>query len=154
MKIAFDLDDTLIRDNEKFPLEKRSFLQRFLFIPALRYGATELIKDIINNGHDICIYTATNRLQIWIKFIFLTYGISIHDTINIKKHKKRTRKLNISCTKYPPAFGIDLLFDNTEQIIRESLIFSYDAILLTPNHKRWTYFIKDKIKYYETLHTI
>jgi len=63
MRIAFDLDDTLIPSVHTFATElpPRRLLGRLLCRICLRLGTTRLLRALSNQGHDLWIYTTSLR---------------------------------------------------------------------------------------------
>jgi hypothetical protein len=113
MKIAFDLDNTLIRNEYDFELDKPSYtwLAYLLGGEKLRKGTKELIHFCQKQGWEVWVYTTSYRGIWYIRKIFWLYGINLQGIVNQAVHNNR---VNIRCTKYPPEFGIDVLIDDSE----------------------------------------
>lgn len=79
MRIAFDLDGTLIRLETNFPLEKfrYPFLARVFYAEKLRLGTISLIKSLQQEGHEIWVYTSSFRSPFYIKRMFWLHGIHL-----------------------------------------------------------------------------
>ena len=43
-----------------------------------------------------------------------------------------------TCTKYPPAFGIDVLVDDCEGVLIEGRKWNFRVIPVTPDDRQWT----------------
>jgi len=84
MRIAFDLDDTLIRDTYNFPLERRNFFQRIFVITGIRKGTKQLFSILKNNKHEIWIYTSSKRFCVFINLLFQIYGLKLNGIVNRK----------------------------------------------------------------------
>lgn len=148
MKISFDLDDTLIPGNYlEFITENRNFFQKIFKIESLRKGTKELIKDLKSKENVIGIYTTSFRPKYKIKFQFLTYGIKLDFIINEKENRKELKRRNLNCSKYPPAFDIDIHIDDSKGVELEGQKHNFETIILGNTSKNW---IK-KIKEYKTL---
>ncbi len=147
MRIAFDLDETLIPGRDPFPLEplpKNPFRRRFCTEP-LREGAPALIRQIWQHGHEVWIYTTSFRKPLATRLMFRAYGARIGKVINVPVHKRRMRRFGEAyktCTKYPPAFAIDLLIDNCEGVAAEARKYNYEMLLVEPGDPDWI----DKIR--------
>ena len=63
MRIAFDLDDTLIPGQIPFPLEPLppNPLRRILCAERMRDGTAKLINDLWSAGHEVWVYTTSFR---------------------------------------------------------------------------------------------
>jgi hypothetical protein len=56
-----------------------------------------------------------------------------------------SKKVNHRATKYPPAFGIDLLIDDSEGVKIEGQKFDFDVLCIKPDDEDWIEKIKQKI---------
>lgn len=136
MRIAFDLDGTLIACGYAFPTMKKwpaSWLF-FINIEYIRAGTDELVKYLQQQGEEVWIYTTSFRSSIYIRFLFLLYGIKLNGIINQSIH---TRKLENStdlpvCSKYPPLFGIGLLVDDQPGVEIEAMRYGFQMICIKP----------------------
>ena len=116
MKISFDLDDTLIPSGKAtFTTEKQSIIHRILGIETLRKETVVLWKSLQESGHKVGIYTTSYRSKSKIKLFLYSYGISPDFIINEHQNRKELNHLQLSCSKYPPAFEIDLHIDDAER---------------------------------------
>ncbi len=104
MRIAFDLDNTLIRDQYPFPLEPQSqrWFFRVLGFEPLRKNTFQLMKLLQQQNHKIWIYTSSKRDLAYLRLLFQWQGISLDGIVNIDVHQQKVKK---PCSKYPPAFG-------------------------------------------------
>lgn len=141
MRIAFDLDNTLIRSEFDFELEtpKYTWLAYLLGIERLRKGTGELIKFCQKQGWEVWIYTTSYRSAWQIRKMFWLYGISLSGIINQTKHNQR---IKMRCTKYPPEFGIHLLIDDSEGVKLESEKYSFNMLCINPKDETWTEIVK------------
>jgi hypothetical protein len=142
MIISFDLDDTLIPGVKRFKTEPQSLLQRLWGIEKLRLGTIQLIKDLQKQGHTIFVYTTSYRTPIKIRLMFLSYGIKLDKIINQTIHQKT---VGTSCSKYPPAFSIDIHIDDSKGVEMEGERFNFKTIIITEDHPHWTAFILSTI---------
>ena len=95
MKIAFDLDNTLIRNEYDFELDKPSYtwLAYLLGGEKLRKGTKELIHFCQKQGWEVWVYTTSYRGIWYIRKIFWLYGINLQGVVNQAVHNNR---VNIS----------------------------------------------------------
>ena len=145
MRIAFDLDDTLIATTHDFPIEMpiKKFCSYFFKYESLRKGTAKLFSQCRSQNHEIWIYTTSFRSPIYIKRLFWLYGIPIDGIVNQKIHSQIVKQ-NIS--KYPPAFDIDVLIDNSEGVKIEGERHGFKTIWILPDDKQWVENILNKLK--------
>jgi hypothetical protein len=146
MIISFDLDDTLIPGNKHFNTESQTFIQKIFGVEKLRAGTIQLIKSLQEQGHTIFIYTTSLRKIRKIRWTFLSYGIKLDKIINQTVHEKSVGQNSRICSKYPPAFGIDVHIDDSKGVELEGNHFSFKTIIITENDTCWTEFILKAIQ--------
>lgn len=138
MNISFDLDLTLIPYNHEFRTEPRSIIAKHLGIEPIRLGSPNLIKALQNRGHNIFIYTTSYRSSRKIRRTLAYYGIVVDYIITEPLNRNVLNDLNISASKYPPAFKIDLHIDDSIGVKREGEIFAFKTIIVSPDDDHWT----------------
>jgi hypothetical protein len=140
MRISFDLDETIISRNINWEVEPvlngfRGHEER------LRKGTVELFKWIREHNHEIWIYTNSYRgwkaLESW----FLDCGIPVDGVINQIVHDEKRFELDKNCKleKNPKWFGIDLHFDDLDELAEQDGICKIE-----PFDASWI----DKVKQY------
>jgi hypothetical protein len=136
MRVAFDLDNTLIRCGYEFPLEqpKRRVWARLLGGELLRQGIIELADYCSRHNWEVWVYTTSFRSSWYIRKIFWLHGIHLRGVINQARHKQQ---VTLSCTKHPPSFGIDLLIDDSEGVRIEAERHSFSMLVVHPEDKAW-----------------
>jgi hypothetical protein len=140
MRIAFDLDDTLIACEFAFPVEDRGFLSRLLGHEEIRKGSIALMKRLAGEGREIWVYTTSFRSPLYVTALFGLYGVRIAGVINQYRHHRavsKSGKRHQNCSKFPAAFGIDLLVDESEGVWLESRRFGFEMVLVRPDDERW-----------------
>jgi hypothetical protein len=140
MHIAFDLDDTLIPCEYHFPLEPRRRLASLLATEPLRLGTVDLLRHLRTTGCPLWIYTTSLRNPLSVHLLFLVHGIRLAGVINQDRHfrtLRNSRPAANECSKYPPAFGIDLLIDNSEGVKEEGRRFGFRVLHVRPDDSRW-----------------
>jgi len=145
MRIAFDLDDTLLATTHDFPIELpiKKFWSYFFKYEPLRKGTNKLFSQCRNLNHEIWIYTTSFRNPIYIKRLFWLYGIRLDGIVNQKIH---TQKVKQNISKYPPAFDIDILIDNSEGVKIEGERHGFKTIWILPNDEQWVENILSTLK--------
>jgi hypothetical protein len=147
MRIAFDLDDTLIPTSEfACGSTVASFPLSLFFQERLRNGAVELLKAI-SKKHELWIYTTSYRKPFYIKSWFRFLGIKLNYVINQTIHEKAV-KTNIHYSRYskaPKLFGIDLLVDDLPGVGIECKNQSCNYIIVHPSDEHWVEKIHHKI---------
>lgn len=114
MRIAFDLDDTLIPCGRRFDTESARFpfVARAFHCEPLRRGTTTLLRTLTSMGWEIWVYTSSFRSPLSVRLTFLSYGFWLSGVVNQSTHDQKVDRNHRRFPKYPPAFGIDLLVDN------------------------------------------
>lgn len=141
MRVAFDLDDTLIRGAVDFPIERQGVLARVLGHEPVREGTIALLKSLARSGWDVWIYTTSFRSPAYVRWLFRLYGIRLGGVINQYHHHKTVTRCGRSyrnCSKYPPAFGIDLLVDESEGVWLESRRHGFEMVWVGADDPAWT----------------
>ncbi|AMJ66793.1 hypothetical protein [Hymenobacter sp. PAMC 26628] len=141
MRIAFDLDNTLIRCGYDFPLERprRSRLARLLGSEGLREGVVELAEYCRQQGWEVWIYTTSYRSDWHIHQLFWLHGISLDGVVNQQRH---SREVTVRCTKHPLSFGIDLLIDDSEGVRIEAERHNFRMLVVAPDDDQWAQKVK------------
>jgi hypothetical protein len=142
LRIAFDLDDTLIPCDFSFPLEPRPWLARLLGSEPLRAGSVDLLRALRTSGAQLWVYTTSLRdpFAVWLQF--LLHGIRLGGVVNQDRHLKKMQGWKgqpsaRDCSKYPPAFGIDLLIDNSEGVVLEGRRWGFRVLHVRPDDLTW-----------------
>ncbi|MGO1070144.1 hypothetical protein [Lysobacter sp. CA199] len=115
MRIAFDIDGTLTPlGKDQFPSSTLPFPMSLIFRERLREGAVALMRELQAQGHDLWIYTSSLRSERYIYLWLLCAGIRLGGVVNGNTHANALRGRKISPSKFPPAFSIDLLVDDSK----------------------------------------
>lgn len=144
MKIAFDLDDTLILSNSNLPVESPRFslVSNLLNIEKLRAGTRQIFNFCQQQGWETWIYTTSYRKRGYIWFLFWLYGIRLNGIINQSIHDK---KVQVSCSKHPPSFGLDVVIDDSAGILIEGERFAFEALWIKPENLHWVDELKRRL---------
>jgi hypothetical protein len=146
MKISFDLDDMLINGIKRFEVEKVNFPQALFATEKLRVGTINLFKELRSQGHQIYIYTTSLRSPYKIWLTFKSHGLFVDGIINKTVHDKQMKPLDLSISKYPPMFGIDLHIDDSEGVGIEAQKYNFKVLIIGEKDLRWTETILAGIK--------
>ncbi len=136
MKVAFDLDNTLIRYAHDFALEtpQKSLLARLFHVEKLRYGTIEIFNYCKSQNWETWIYTTSFRSKWYIKTLFWVHSIALDGVINQEIHNQNVK---VSSSKHPPTFGIDVVIDDSEGVKIEGERFNFDVIWLKADNENW-----------------
>ena len=136
MRIAFDLDNTLIRCGYQFPLEKpqRYLWAKLLGNEQLRYGIKDLIDHCRQQGCEVWVYTTSYRSAWRIRRLFWLHSIWLDGVVNQQRHN---HEVKVRCTKHPPSFGIDLLIDDSEGVRIEGGRYGFRVLVVAPEDEQW-----------------
>lgn len=146
MNISIDLDSTLIPNRKEFETENRSGIAKLFGIEEIRKGTRELFYELQNQGHKIHIYTTSFRTKRKIRLTLKYYGIKVSRIVTEKENRKALKSLNISASKFPPAFDFDIHIDDLKGVGIESERLNFHAIIVEPTDKNWVDKIKKGIK--------
>lgn len=135
-RIAFDLDDTLIRGDFDFPLEekKNKWFNFFIKTEPLRFGIVTIWNALKSQNIECWIYTSSLRSTFKIKMTFKAYGLKPDGIVNQMIHD---RSVDLPASKYPPAFGIDVLIDNSKGVKIEGERNGFDVLVVDPEDEAW-----------------
>ena len=144
MRLAFDLDNTLIRCGHDFPLEKpqRRLLARLLGNEGLRLGTKALADHCRQRGWEVWVYTTSYRSGWRIRRLFWLHGIRLDGVVNQQRHDREVRA---RCTKHPPSFGIDLLIDDSEGVRLEGERHGFRVLVVLAEDEWWVASVKKTV---------
>ncbi|APR85594.1 Hypothetical protein A7982_10943 [Minicystis rosea] len=144
MRIAFDLDDTLVRCGKQLPTSAPRGVRRAFCSEPLRVGAADLLHALVRAGHEIGVYTSSERSRARVWLNFWSYGVTLGHVVNKTVHDTWWRRLDAHhrnalapCLKYPPAFGIDLLVDDSEAVASRGRELGYRVLVVSPENDDW-----------------
>ena len=138
MRIAFDIDGTLTPlGRVRFECAQPRFPSRLVFHEPLRQGAIELMHALKADGHEIWIYTTSLRSRFYLFFWFYAFGIRLGGAVNGGLHASVVRGRHAQPSKYPPAFGIDLLVDDSPGVALEGARHGFSVVVVEPDDPDW-----------------
>ena len=133
MRIAFDLDDTLIPGERTFPVDSLGVLWRFLGAERLRVGVPAALRRLRAARHEVWVYTSSMRSPLAIRFTFLAHGVWLDGVVNQRRHDDVLARQPHRHSKYAPAFGIDVLFDDSIAVRDHGRTHGFRVVLVHEN---------------------
>jgi hypothetical protein len=97
-----------------------------------------LFKELRCRGYNIYIYTTSSRPTLKAKLTFLSYGIPIDRVINQQCHDRELKENKTGCSKFPPAFGIDIHVDDSPGLKIEGEKFNFKTVIIEEKGLTWT----------------
>lgn len=150
MRIAFDLDDTIIpAPGSPMAAEPIGRVARLISSEPLRKGAPSLMKLLWREGHEVWLYTTSLRSPFKLRLWFASFGVALDGVVNQATHDAAMAKIpdrRFICSKYPPAFGIDLLIDDSEGVRLEGERLGFSVLTISENDSDWCARIRDTCK--------
>lgn len=145
MRVAFDLDNTLIPCGYNFPLEKpkRRIWAKLLGKEHLRQGIKDLVDYSRQRGWEVWVYTTSYRSAWQIRRLFWLHGIHLDGVMNQQRHD---REAQARCTKHPPSFGIELLIDDSEGVRIEGARHGFRVLVVAPEDAQWAEKVKQVLE--------
>ena len=130
MRVAFDLDDTLIPCGQRFPVAppRYPWLAWILATERLRVGTVEAVGLLREAGHEVWVYTSSFRAALWIRLTFATYGLRLDGVVNQQRHDRALGRTSHHHIKHPPAFDIAVLLDDSQAVAAEAR--GYGVVLM------------------------
>ena len=142
MRIAFDLDGTLVpMFSGQFPVEPIAWPMHVFAADPLRLHTVRLFRLLKARRHEVWIYTSSLRKPFDIRRTFWAHGIHLHGVINADVHAEAVGSRVAS--KYPPAFGIDLLIDDAPGVEVEGGQHGFAVLRIDPGDAGWSVRVAD-----------
>lgn len=139
MRIAFDIDGTLTPLGKgQFPSSMLPLPLRLFFREPLREGAVALMRELQADGHDLWIYTSSLRSKRYLYLWLLCAGVRLGGVVNGTAHADALRGRPSRPSKFPPAFGIDLLVDDSAGVEAEGDRHGFRVVTIDPGDPHWT----------------
>ena len=148
MKIAFDVDDTLIPTKQEFSIGSRKlgFPSNLFYKEKLRIGAVELLQELARE-HEIWIYTTSLRGRLYLKTWFSLWDVKLAGIVNKQIHDKRVAGSKFSSfSKAPSAFGISVMVDDLPGVKIECERQGCHAIIIAPSDDEWAVTVQRELK--------
>ncbi|WP_431686138.1 hypothetical protein [Hahella sp. NBU794] len=140
MRIAFDLDDTLIPTTGPFAAGERRLgpPAGLWFREALRTGAPALMQTLAKD-HEIWIYTTSLRKPWLVKAWFRLWGVRIGEVVNQDDHREAVaaNQRYSRFSKAPRLFGIDLMIDDLPGVGIECERQGCRSVIVAPDDPEW-----------------
>lgn len=148
LRIAFDLDDTLIPATRSFACgtEPHSWVSLF-FREPLRLGTVNLMRQLIREGHAVWIYTSSMRSARYLSVWFGLLGIRLSGVVNAATHQQATEREVRRHSKSPRLFDIDLLIDDSEGVEQECAAQGVSSVRLLSDDLSWTLTVENAVRH-------
>ena len=136
MRIAFDLDGMLIpAPGSPMAVEQLGPLARLISREQIRAGAPGLLTALRRRGHETWLYTTSYRSPMRLRAWFAAFGVRLDGIVNQVHHQAIVPRAVSS--KYPPAFGIDLLIDDSEGVVLEGRRHGFAVLHVVAHDMAW-----------------
>jgi len=148
MRIAFDLDGTVVPMSAgQFPALPSRWPWRAVFRERLRDDTITLMRELRGQGHEVWIYTSSLRPIGYIRLWFLSCRVSLSGVINAETARKAAPSAGHRASKFPPAFGIDLLVDDSAGVELEGRQFGFSVVRVDPGDHRWASKVREAVRH-------
>jgi len=141
--ISFDIDNTLIPYSKEFKVVYPNKFFRLIGAEPIRVGTHELFKFLVEQKHEIWIYTTSYRSIFHLKKTFLAHGLKPSKFINERINQKILKKHQCKSSKNPALFGIDLHIDDSLGVAKEGELHNFKTFIIQPNDVDWVERTKD-----------
>jgi hypothetical protein len=146
MRIAFDLDGTIVPSSVgQFPASPSRWPWRTFFREPLRDETITLMRELRGQGHEVWIYTSSLRPSIYIRLWFLSCRVRLSGVVNAETQLAVALPRGQSASKFPPAFGIDLLVDDSMGVESEGRQYGFAVVRVDPGDRRWANKVREMV---------
>jgi hypothetical protein len=146
MRIAFDLDGTVVPSAAgQFPAWPSRWPWRAFFRERLRDDTIALMRELRGQGHEIWIYTSSLRPSIYVRLWFLSCRVRLSGVINAETQLAAGLPRDHRASKFPPAFGIDLLVDDSVGVESEGRLYGFSVVRVDPGDRRWANKVREVV---------
>jgi hypothetical protein len=144
VRISCDIDDTLVCD-PPVPIESSlSRWGRLRYPEALRRGARDLMRALLDRRHEVWIYTTSYRSPSYVRGWFRSFRIRISGVVNQLRHDRVVGSRGPS--KLPPAFGINLHIDDSPGVAEEGRRYGFEVVVVAPDDLDWAARVLDAVE--------
>lgn len=164
MKIAIDLEGTLIAECGEFSCERTSYLAQLIFTKGIRLGARPLLRDLARAGHRITLYSVSEVSAVKLTLWCWLAGLPVSRVVTLAQEKKRALRQTKKNQKrfsqdlkalglthfgksnpvlWPPCQGQDLLLDDDPRRIQAAWHSGVKGVLVTNYESDWTARIRE-----------
>jgi len=103
-----------------------------------------LIRQLKQEGCKVYVYTTSLRSPMYIRCLFLSYGIRLDKIINKTVHDRVLGKQGQEVSKLPVAFNIDLHVDDSPGVEMEGLQYNF-ATVIVGEEDNWVEKVREKL---------
>jgi hypothetical protein len=137
MRIAIDLEGTLIPECAEFACERTNDLARRVLSVGLRRGAKALLRDLTRAGHTLTLYSSgkhtPGKLRLWC----LLAGLPVHRIVTLSQTRKAARGTT-HIVAWPPLYDQDIVLDDNPRHIAVAQRAGVPGVLVANNSDDWT----------------
>lgn len=164
MKIAIDLEGTLIAECGEFLTERTSYAAQRILPCGIRAKARTLLRELAQAGHRLSVYSL-NKMPPWKLWLWCRLcGLPVRSVITIKQAKRAARERDRKRMKrfardmkalglahfgknsdalWPPCQGYDLILDDEPRHLQAAWRSGVKGILVTNRRADWTASIRE-----------
>ncbi len=138
--LALDLDGTLIAEVTPFASghEPRGWVARLGAFESLRLGTRQLVLEARRRGWRVVVYTTSMRSPLSVRATFLAHGLWLDGVINGQRHRDEEQRQRASWpVKYPPAFGVELLVDDSLSLEQQGRAMGFRVVWVQVTQTDW-----------------
>ena len=129
MKIAIDLEGTLIAECGEFSCERGNELGRWILPNGLRTGARRLLRDLVRCGNTITLYSSRKHKRSLLRLWCLVNRLPIRHIVTLRSDRK--------VALWPPLVGQDLILDDNAQNIKTAEKLGVKGLQITSRVPDW-----------------
>jgi hypothetical protein len=118
--------------------EQLGWLARTISPEDLRAGAPRLLRALRARRHEVWIYTTSLRSAARLRLWFAASGVRLDGIVTHARHRTHLADRWNVCSKYPPAFGIDLLVDDAAGLAIEGGRCGLRVLIVEENDASWS----------------
>lgn len=111
MKVAIDLEGTLVAECGEFACEHTPRIVRRVLPLSLRIGARELLGELARAGHTLTLYTSGTHTKRSLRLWCLLNGLPIRQIITVGQCTKKVPGKE-PLVVWPPVQGQELILDD------------------------------------------
>jgi hypothetical protein len=153
MRISFDLDDTLICDRTlvKCERDRVPWVLKLWLNEPLRSGTITLVTELQRCGHEIWIYTSSDRQPYSVKLWLRCYGIRVVNVVNCRIHDRVNclQTLQTRASKNPNLFAIDLHVDDSLGVKMEGDRYGFKVLVIEPTDRSWVDKVLQAVEHFD-----
>lgn len=137
MKIAIDLEGTLVAECGEFACEHTPRLIRRVLPLGLRVGARELLRELARAGHRLTLYTSGTHSKLALRLWCLLNGLPIGQIITVDQCTTKVSGKE-PMVVWPPVQGQELILDDNPLHLEAAERLGVTGLHITNVLSDWT----------------